>query len=1064
MSVNSHQIMVFPASFGQEQLWFLNALNQKSQLAYTMAVCVTITGDLDILRLQHAINSIVASQEILRTSFSYTHGELNQVVSRSTTLPIHIIDYLNDQKEIQRLINTEIKREWSLEQAPLYRLLLVKTGKKSYEFIVSAHHIVCDGISLQLLLKRVFSAYETRSYESVVADDSELQFADYAAWNKRSHHSDIAYQLDYWKLKLAGAQTVLEIAPLTQRYSQQSFNGARIPLVFDHSEWQDMRQTCSQIGVSTAAVFLAAYCVILHRMAEQEDILIGVPTSNRMRPELSNIIGYLSNICAFRSQYYEEQSIATYLQHVQQTLSNLIEHGEASLTEVLRCVEHVRLPGVNPLFQVLFGYEQDTQRSLDVDSLHLEFSDIDTGAARLDLSLFLFEDQEQNVSGFLEYATDILDAATAKQIALMLEIVLRQFIASPSLSLGELQFGGQESVAVADSLKPEFDSIPTRLGELAERQPDTIALCDERMELTFCSLQQHILNTAGVLHSHGIKPGSFVAVMGGRGVPWVVTMLAIWHVGAIYIPLDIDMPEQRLRDILSSLHGVMLVADDRVPETFRDSSTIDLKTLLVPTGQQAVIPAADSATAGYIMFTSGSTGRPKAVQIGQDNLIAALCAFGKLLNIDSDDRMLALTTFSFDISLLELLMTLVHGGSVYIASVETQRDGRKLAACLSDGKVTFAQATPVSWSMALQAGWSPRPSLTMFCGGELLPQDLADQLCQSGSTLWNLYGPTETTIWSTAYCVQQGGKVRLGEPIPGTQVAVVDKNFHPVPRGFTGELVIAGMGVSKGYYGNAAETAKKFLPDLFSEGSRAYLTGDMVRMLPDGLLDYIGRSDDQIKLHGHRIELGEIEVALRTLSGVEDAAARLFVQGDSACLQAFIVLTADVDDEKIWMTHTFESLKQSLPEAYLPTEYYRIPEIPLTSNGKRDKKRLGFHATRIAAARDSTPPRNETEAKVYEIWCRLLGIEHFGITDDFFQIGGHSILVARMVESIEATFGQHVPIADIYVAPTIARIAATLDSMKFDAGADSQTVKGDWEFKPISFIAVTQRSSHSQEK
>ncbi|MDX7990726.1 non-ribosomal peptide synthetase [Xenorhabdus littoralis] len=1094
MNNNTHRTMVFPASHSQEQLWFLNELAPDSQLAYTMAVRVSIDGDLDVLKLQRAVNQVVASQEILRTSFSYTNGKLSQTVSPSATLPIHTINYLDDVASALQLINMEVKRKWFLGQAPLYRLLLIKTGQSHHELVLSTHHIVCDGISLQLLLKRIFMAYET-GHDFIDAD--ALQFADYAVWNKQTTHQGI----DYWRSQLAGASTVLDVAPMTQRKDKQSFTGSRIPLNFNHNEWQSIRQRATQIGVSAAAVFLAAYCIILHRITEQDDILVGIPTSNRIRPELRNVIGYLSNICVFRSQYDEEQSVTDYLKQIQRTLSDLIDNSETPLPEILRTIEHVRAPGLPPLFQVLFGYEQDTPHFFDSGSLHLTFSDVDTGASRLDLSLFLFEDQDRNTTGFLEYATDVLDASTAIKISSMLEQVLRQFAHLPPLQLNELSMGQGDSRVVSAPLETEFQSIPDQLSILAKKQPDALALfdeycdeysdeySDEHRQLTFRELNQQIIHAAGILmNTHGIVAGSHVAVMGKRGVAWVVTMLAIWQLDAVYIPLDVTMPESRLQEMLSRLSNVTLIADETMPESFRQWQPIPMASLWCHSPQYspqhypqhtAQPETRVGTSASYIMFTSGSTGHPKAVMVRQDNLVSTLTAFGKLLNISSSDRMLALTTFSFDISLLELLLMLVHGGSVHIAPAEAQRDGSKLIEYLNNHEITLAQATPITWSLALMAGWSPRKNLRMLCGGEQLPQDLADRLCQPGMTLWNLYGPTETTIWSTAYQIQpqtnqsctQSCTIRLGAPIAGTQLTVVDKHLQPVPKGFLGELMISGLGVSSGYYGNAPETARKFLPDPFATGARAYLTGDMVRMLPDNSLLYVGRRDDQIKLRGHRIELGEIEVALRKLPNVKDAAAYLPSQRseNAARLQAFIIFSTHVEDEQAWMTQALNALKRDLPKAWIPTEYFRISDIPLTHNGKRDKKHLQSHAIRINATVESIAPRNEAEAKIHDVWSQLLGTNHFGITDDFFQLGGHSILVAQMVERIETAFGERIPIADIYISPTIARIAATLESMKFDTGIKTEGVQGNWEFNTIALNtfnnhAHTPSSSQVQEK
>ncbi len=585
------------------------------------------------------------------------------------------------------------------------------------------------------------------------------------------------------------------------------------------------------------------------------------------------------------------------------------------------------------------------------------------------------------------------------------------------------------------TLEPWFKNVPSQLAELAKVVPDDIAVSDPHETLTFGELNQRIDNAAHILRHHGVKMGSNVAIAAQRGISWFVTMQAIWRIGAVYIPLNTMMPEKRLNDILASLPDSILISDDTVSAGLKASTLIPMKAILSNINEISEmaegigIPELGDHPA-YVMFTSGSTGLPKAVQVQHDNLAACLCSFGKLLSISQRDHMLALTTFSFDISVLELLLTVVHGGSIYITSIDTQRDAIALSETLSDPRFTFAQATPVTWSMALNAGWKPRSEMGMLCGGEALSQDLADQLTDTGGTLWNVYGPTETTIWSTAFRMKKGDKVQLGGPIPGTSITIVDKYLRPVPKGTVGEILIGGLGVTAGYRNNPTETAKRYVPDMTQRGNRAYLTGDMARMLDDGSLIYMGRQDDQVKVRGYRIELGEIEIALRKQNGIQDAIIRVAGSGDFAKIQAFVLFNPNMVVSEDWVRATQISLREVLHEAWIPTEYYRIPYIPLTSSGKRDRKRLEEVAERLNASYDVVQPQTETEKRVYAIWRDLLETDAFGITDDFFQIGGHSILVARMVENIEKAFSLRVPISGIYVEPTVARIAAILDEMQ----------------------------------
>lgn len=1059
MNVTPSQKIEFPVSKGQEQLWFLNELNPESQLAYTMVGRISIQGELDRLRLQRAVNNIVSVQEVMRTSFSYNNGKVTQVISPSVMLPICFTRCTEDEDALERLITQEARRGWSLRKAPLYRFLLIQTADDQHELIISAHHITCDGISLQLLLQQIFTAYQTG--EAPRLSEQDLQFVDYAVWSRQQEPSN----LEYWCEQLSGAPTVLNLPLHGSNNAQQSFAGSRVPVTFPSEEWSLLRPTLTTLGISSAALFLGAYCLVLHRLADQEDLLIGVPVSNRLRPELSQVIGYLTNLCVFRSQYNEELPVCTFLQHVQCSLAELVENGETSLLDVLQAIDPTRQSGTSPLFQVMFGYEQDVNRKIEVGDLQLTIQNVDTQAARLDLSLFLFEDDELNVSGFLEYAADRMDRNMVESIATMMTEVVRQLLTLPNSTLAQVSLGTgnslHRSVACTDGLEG-LSSVVSQIAELAATKPNSTALCDCNIEYSFSELQQHIEMVHFALNKEGVTPGRPIVLIAERSVDWVVVLIAIWRAGGIAVPLDPSHPTARLSNIVAKLDDALLITDSKKLMESSEVKSVAFTALRQNLRDTKRLPDL-SDKSGYIMFTSGSTGEPKGVVVSQANLVRTINAFGEMLNISAADRMLALTTFSFDISLLEIFLPLVCGGSVMIAKEDIKKDGQELAGYLADPRITLFQATPSGWSLLLSSGWQPRETLTMLCGGEMLPQDIAERLSKPGMTLWNLYGPTETTIWSTACRIQCGDTVRIGYPISGTHVAVVDNECQVVPKGISGELLIGGLGVSLGYYRNGKETAKKYIPSPWDEGQRAYLTGDRVRMLQDGELVYLGRRDEQIKLRGHRIELSEIEYALRQLPEIQDAAVKLSIKDENSRIQAYIQVVNGVDIQTIETPEWEDLLRKLLPEQWLPKEYYLIKSIPLTPNGKRDKQRLDHESVRIDASHSYIEPRNDTEAKVQEIWCTLLGLKTIGVTDDFFQLGGHSILVARMVEMIESEFDRRIPIADIYVAPTVARVAATLDSMAFKQSKGQKLSNDDWEFTEISLYNPIKNLSMERE-
>jgi acyl-coenzyme A synthetase/AMP-(fatty) acid ligase/acyl carrier protein len=481
----------------------------------------------------------------------------------------------------------------------------------------------------------------------------------------------------------------------------------------------------------------------------------------------------------------------------------------------------------------------------------------------------------------------------------------------------------------------------------------------------------------------------------------------------------------------------------------------------------------------YLMFTSGSTGRPKGVAVSHRNLVSFLHALTDQLGLAAEDQLLALTTTAFDISLLELLGPLVTGGTVAVAPASAQRDGSELAGRLGDPALTMAQATPAGWRLAVNAGWRPRPGFRVLCGGEALPPDLADLLSRTPAVVHNLYGPTETTIWSCATRVRRGEAVTIGRPIPGTHTLVVDSALAPVPVGVCGELLIGGPGVALGYLGQPRLTAARFLPDPELAGQRLYRTGDLVRRRADGAMEFVGRADEQVKLRGHRIELGEIESVLRGLDGVRDAAATVLDPRGHARIAGYLVAEPEpavAASGAGWPAAVRRAAAELLPSGMVPAELYQVPAIPLNPNGKVDRRMLAGLGRRLETSIEPVAPRSEAERSVAALWHELLGVAQIGVTDDFFAHGGHSLLAAQLIQRVERDLGVRVPMAEFFVEPTIARIAATVGQRRGEVtrpppggrpgspdlaepAADRRPAAGDWDFPAVRRATTTGRTA-----
>ncbi|MBP2329402.1 amino acid adenylation domain-containing protein [Kibdelosporangium banguiense] len=1064
--------LVFPASPGQERLWFLDQVNPDADRAYVLAVRVDLRGELDPVALQRAVNTVIDRHEALRTGLRHVDGRLVQVVLQGVTAPLRQVRDARPD-DLDTLLRAEAVRPWNLAQPPLVRCLLAAVAPGHHVLLLCVHHAVCDGMSLQVVLDEVMQAHAGNpSAES----EAPYQFADYVLWG-RDGHGDLAdetqakqhaQQVEFWSGSLRDAPLVLDIPTDHRRPRLQSFSGARLPVTLDSSTTDRLRGWATRAGVTPYTVLLTALSVVLSRASGQDDLIIGLPVANRARPEFARTVGYFANTCPLRVDMRANPSLPDLVTTVQRSLDDVLQHSTLPLGEIVEALSPERSTGRNPVFQVMFGLQQGVQRIYRLPGLVADVSEVDTRAARVDLSLFLFEDENGELAGFLEYADALFDPGTAEVLASALQEVITRILSDSPASVAATPL-------VADACAtdrtndltdlpepPSWDLAWPRVLHYDTQQASRIAVQDNDIKLTYRELAQLMDSAGALLRRAGVRPRDRVAVQVERGVLPVLAMLACWRAGAVYVPIDPRAPIVRTELILAEAQPVAVVTDDpcALPKGLQHLAIPAHSLLHAPSQSTAPVPVQPDAVA-YLMFTSGSSGRPKGVAVSHSNLAKFLQAMTARLEMTRRDRMLALTTTAFDISLLELLGTLMVGGSVHVAPASAQREPTELARLLDDPAITLAQATPAAWRMALGAGWRPRHGLRVLCGGEAMSADLADALANGADVLWNLYGPTETTIWSTAARVGRGETVSLGRPLDGTRLLVVDRDLRPIPVGFVGELLIGGLGVAAGYLDRPALTAARFLPDPHGSGQRLYRTGDLVRERHDGTLEFVGRADDQVKVRGHRIELGEVESVLRACAHVSDAAAAIQYRGGEAAVVAYLVADETAcTDEHEWVTQIRQTAARVLPASAVPGELYCVPIIPLNPHGKVDRRALAGTGRRIGTVADRVAPRGDVEVKIATMWRDLLEVDEVGVTDDFFALGGHSLLAANLLQSIDRHWGVRVPVADFFVEPTIARLAASLTQLIGEVGTAGAGETGappviemagtdDWSFTPV---------------
>jgi amino acid adenylation domain-containing protein len=790
-------------------------------------------------------------------------------------------------------------------------------------------------------------------------------------------------------------------------------------------------------------VLLAIFKAVLARYARQSDIVVGTPVSTRTHSELEQLIGCFINTHALRTEIPAGLTARELLARVRVTALESLSNADVPFETVISEMVAERDLSRSPLFQTAFIL-QNTPMASDYK--------IVSGGMTFDMTLYMWESNGK-YGGGIEYNANLFHPQTIACFAACFETLATEFAAQPDAVIDQLPLltAAQEAEWFEKDNGPRLPYPDICTHEWIERQaeatPDAVAVTCGSERLSFRELNERSNRLAHRLRRVGVEPGSLVALCLDRSLDLVVAPLAVWKAGAAYIPLDPDYPDHRLALMLEDSGAAVLVTESHLLKALpsnlptlicldRDRQSLDEESPESPT------PSATPEDLAYVIYTSGSTGKPKGVEIRQRSLVNFLSSMQREPGMTASDRLLAVTTFSFDIAGLELYLPLVSGGQVVIAPRSATFDGAALACLLSDEGITMMQATPVTWRLLLETGWQGAPGLKILCGGEALPADLAEQLVATRAEVWNLYGPTETTIWSTMQRIDgQHRRVSIGRPIANTEVCVLDEHRHPLPLGVDGELYIGGDGLAKGYLHRRELSSERFVESSFHAGKRLYRTGDLVRRSSDGALDYIGRVDNQVKVRGFRIELGEIEAALERQPGISHAV--VVVREDNADdrrLTAYLTVQDHATPDSGVLRRALLAL---LPEYMVPAAFVQIDQFPLTPNRKVDRKALlaptyrpghanlagGSSLGDTPVEEDTSadrylPPSNHVELVMTDIWRDVLGVDKISVLDNFFELGGHSLTAARLISRLRSALGMDLPLRCIFIDPTIAGLAS----------------------------------------
>jgi amino acid adenylation domain-containing protein len=1057
----------FPLSSGQQRLWLLQQIDPTSA-AYHVAGAVELGGALSVDAMARALATVVARHEALRTCFVERDGTPVQIVTEHLDLPLPVTD-LDEAQEapgsLQRVLTTEVERPFDLTRAPCLRVRLFRLAPDRHVLLIVAHHLLVDGWSMGVLARELSACYDAYQQAAQPALPSlPIQYGDFAVWQQEFLSGErLGADLAYWTRQLAGSIPPLELPTDRPRPAVERYRGDRLMFALDRAVADSIRRVSHEEGVSVFMVALAAFQVLLMRYSGQHDICVGTPVAGRNREELEPLIGFFVNTLVLRTDLSGNPSFRDVLGRVRETALGAYAHEDVPFEKLVDALRPSRDPGRNPLFQVMLAFQPPQLVPIRLRGLEVTPIDLVPRVSQFDLTLYL-QERPDGIAGWAEYSTDLFDRATIEQFVGHFRHLLGGLLAAPERPVADVPLlTTVERERIVAAWNPPPTPFPAALGvhELVEAQvvstPEAVAAVFQNTAVSYRELNARANQLARYLRRTGVAHGDRVALCLERSEALPVVVLAVLKAGAAYVPLDPAYPAERLAFMLADADVRAVVADAETRGQIGvgpDVAVVDL------TGDATALAAEDDvnlpAVAGpddiaYVIYTSGSTGRPKGVEVPHRALVNVLTSVQREPGLEASDVLVAVTTLSFDIAGVDMWLPLVTGARMVIAPRETVADGAQLAALLERVGATMLQATPATWRLLLDAGWAGKKDLRIICTGEALPRDLANQLLVRGATVWNLYGPTETTIWSAVWQVERGdGPVLIGHPVANTQLHVLDERRQPVPVGVVGELYIGGTGVARGYRGRPELTAERFLPDPFAStpGARMYRTGDLARRQADGAVECLGRIDHQVKIRGYRIELGEIEQVLREQADVREAvvAATEVRPGDTR-LVAYVV---PGDAGAVDAARLRAQVGRVLPDYMVPAHYVELAALPLTPNGKIDRRALPTPDLQARPQAAYVPPEGEIETQVAAIWTEVLGVERIGRRDRFFDLGGHSLLAVRMASRIRGAFGMQLPLGAFFNDPTIAGVAVWLArSREAMPAAESTDRKGGSEIQAL---------------
>ena len=1046
-----------PVSAAQQRLWFLDRM-EPCRALYNIGLAVRIKGHVNVALLERAIETLIGRHESLRTRIGERAGAPWIEIDDASAGAIEIVDMSQvpceaRQALVQQQADAWLQRPFDLSAGPLARFLILAATDETV-LVICMHHAVSDGWSLPIAIREICTVYDDYAQgRSASLAPVGVQYVDYAAWEREQMRGGrLAHQLDYWQGQLRGAPALLDLPTDRPRPAATSYRGARLVRIFDGTAISALQSLARNRGATFFMSLLTAWMVLMYRYSGQDDIVIGSPSANRGSPELEGVIGCLANITALRGRLDGNPTFSDLLMQLKRTTLEALDNSGVPFDAVVERLNPERNASHGPIFQVLFTLMSFATHVDPPDGLSLEPIPADTHASRFDLTVELGTAETGPHAGkfcaMYEYATDLYDEKTIDRLHGHFEAIIRAATADASTHIDDLPLelprdeaqllmAWNETVLEHDRRR----CVHHLLEATAQASPEATAVVAADDVLSYRSLEQKANRLAHLLRSRGIGSGQLVAVCLDRTSDMPVVLAAVLKAGAAYVPLDPTHPVERLQHVIADADIACTVTLACFSSLFTGTAA---PLLLLDAVQQEVAAQPDTLPAvqvrpedlAYVIYTSGSTGKPKGVQVEHRNVVSFLEAMRRSPGLTAADVLLAVTTLSFDIAGLEMWLPLSVGARTVIAPRADLLDGEALIRLIDTHNVTMLQATPATWRLLLDAGWKGKRDLKALCGGEAMPADLAAALLGRIGELWNMYGPTETTIWSTAgRVIDATAPIGIGQPIANTRVYILDTAGRAVPIGVVGELCIGGEGVARGYSKRPELTGERFVTVARPDGTaeRVYRTGDVARFRRGGHLEYLGRRDQQVKIRGHRIELGEIEAVLGVQPGVRECvvAVRADELGDPRLIGYVTLLRGAAFDAEAARA----ALRARLPEYMVPNRLVTLQALPLTPNGKIDRAALPAPPSQMSTSVGTLQGlMSPTERRVAEIWCETLKIDRVGLYDNFFDVGGHSLLLVKLHSQLKAAFDSEMTLIELFQHTTVAAQADRLAAVPLGNG------------------------------